>query len=164
MKVSIEVNCECELWSKFLFDAEKVLTEATKKVMERVEATTCVNSVEISILLTNDESIRILNNDYRGKDSPTNVLSFPSEFYNPGEYSDIDDDLILGDLAFSYEIIQKEAKEQKKSFKEHFSHLAVHGILHLLGYDHINDDDADKMEGIEIVVLEAMGIKNPYEY
>ena len=96
------------------------------------------------------------NNQYRGKSGPTNVLSFPYEAF-PGVESDL-----LGDLLICAPIVAKEAAEQGKTVTMHFSHLVVHGILHLLGYDHLTEDEATEMEGIEIAVLEQHGFPNPY--
>lgn len=110
-----------------------------------------INDEEMSIMLTNDNHIQQLNNDFRNKDKPTNVLSFPA-----------DEDSYLGDIAISLETIEKEALEQEKNFYHHFIHMLVHGILHLKGYDHLTDEEAEEMETIEIKILADMGIKNPY--
>ncbi len=106
----------------------------------------------LSILLTNDRSIQQLNKDFRDKDKPTNVLSFPAD--DEGDY--------MGDIAVAFETIQREAIEQDKSFTHHFIHMLIHGILHLDGYDHETDEDAEEMETLEIKILADMGIKNPY--
>jgi probable rRNA maturation factor len=105
----------------------------------------------VSILLTSDEKIQQLNRDFRNMDKPTNVLSFPS-----------DEDDYIGDIAIAYETLEREAKEQDKDFIHHFIHMLIHGILHLYGYDHMNDNDAEKMESLEIKILADMGIENPY--
>ncbi len=107
---------------------------------------------EISFLLTNDEEIRMLNAQYRGKDSATNVLSFESG-----------DDMMLGDVVVSFDTVKNEADLQNKSFENHFAHLILHGVLHLLGYDHVGDVDAKKMEEAEIKILKKMSIRNPYD-
>lgn len=110
------------------------------------------DACEISIVLTNDAAIRTLNRDYRGKDKATNVLSFPQE-----------EPAMLGDIIIALETITREAEDQDKSFHDHFTHMLVHGCLHLLGYDHMNDDEAREMESLEIEILQRMNIKNPYE-
>lgn len=107
---------------------------------------------EVSIVLTNDEHIRTLNRDYRGKDKATNVLSFPQ-----------DEPEMLGDIIIALETIQREANEQNKSFDNHFTHMLVHGCLHLMGFDHITDDEAEEMETLEVQILKQLNIKNPYE-
>ena len=107
----------------------------------------------ITVLLTDDESVRELNRQFRGKDSATNVLSFPAP-PNPEDH--------LGDVALAYGICAREAAEQGKPIAHHLTHLTVHGVLHLLGYDHIGDDEAEAMEGLERVVLAGLGVPDPY--
>ena len=109
-------------------------------------------SIEILDLLTSQK----LNNDYRHINKPTNILSFPLEL---PEF--VKEDLI-GDLAICADVVIKEAKEQNKSVDNHWAHLTIHGCLHLLGYDHIDTDDAEIMESIEIMLLKNINIQNPY--
>ena len=121
---------------------------------------------EINILLTDDERIQKLNHQYRGLDKPTNVLSFPS--LEAGEIKELligeplQTPIILGDVALSYQIVQTECNDQNKSFDHHLIHLVVHGTLHLLGFDHENDDEAAEMESLEIEILSKLMIPNPY--
>ena len=117
---------------------------------------------EISVVLSNDENIKILNRDYRGKDSPTNVLSFA---LTDGE--DVPPMIegmphMLGDIIIAIETMQDEASTQNKEFLSHLCHLSIHGTLHLLGYDHIDDDDANQMEALETKLLADLGINDPY--
>lgn len=112
---------------------------------------------EITIRLVDDEEIQQLNNDYREKDKPTNVLSFPFEA-PPGV-----DIPLLGDLIISVPYVNSEAVEQGKTAEAHWAHMVLHGCLHLLGYDHITTADAEEMEAIEIEILADWGYKNPYE-
>lgn len=115
---------------------------------------------EINIGLTHDDEIRELNKKHRGKDKATNVLSFP--LYDPDEILPPGAPAMLGDIVLAFETIMRESEEQDKDFHDHVAHLVIHGVLHLIGYDHENDEDAEIMEALEIAVLEGMGIKNPY--
>lgn len=115
-----------------------------------------LDAASLTILLTTDVEMQALNKQYRGKDKPTNVLSFPD-----GE-ADETGAVHLGDIALAYETIAREATEQQKTFKAHLTHLVIHGVLHLLGYDHEHPSEAKAMESLEIKLLTAMGIANPY--
>lgn len=116
-------------------------------------------AAEISIVLTGDAAIRKLNATYRGKDKATNVLSFPTmSWVNPAEPGP----LILGDVVVAYATTAREAKDADKSLKDHLSHMVVHGVLHLLGYDHETSSDAKTMERLETKILAALGIADPY--
>lgn len=122
---------------------------------------------ELSVLLSDDAGVQVLNREYRGKDKPTNVLSFPMEDdWDEGEDDDAPDDqrppVLLGDLILAYETLVKEAGEQGKPLADHLTHLVIHGVLHLLGYDHIVDADADQMEALETRILAGLGIADPY--
>lgn len=112
---------------------------------------------ELTIRLVDDDEIQQLNSDYREKDKPTNVLSFPFEAPPGVEIP------LLGDLVISVPYVNAEAVEQNKTQNAHWAHMVLHGCLHLLGYDHITTEDADAMEGIEINILANWGFNNPYE-
>jgi probable rRNA maturation factor len=114
--------------------------------------------IEISILLSNDDKLQELNKLYRGKNKPTNVLSFPSNT-PPTKGRDV----YLGDIAISFNTLYNEAREQNKTFQDHFIHMVVHSILHLLGYDHEKKAEAAIMESLEKKILSSLNIKNPYE-
>lgn len=103
-----------------------------------------------TILLAGDEKLRALNHDFRGKDKPTNVLSFPAQ------------DGYAGDIAIAYGVTRKEAEEAGKSFADHAVHLVVHGVLHLAGYDHERPRDAKVMEPLEVNILKRLGVADPY--
>ncbi|MCV6594264.1 MAG: rRNA maturation RNase YbeY [Silicimonas sp.] len=120
---------------------------------------------EVALLGCDDARIAVLNGDFRAKPQPTNVLSWPSEERGaaPGEIpAPPEGGPELGDIAIAYETTMKEAESGKKPPEHHILHLIVHGVLHLLGYDHENETDADLMESTEIVILEALGVPNPY--
>jgi probable rRNA maturation factor len=110
---------------------------------------------EIAVAIATKAEIQNFNKDYRNLDKPTNVLSFPSGV--PTEIADI-----LGDIIICFEVVEMEAQEQNKTFENHLIHMLVHGFLHLLGYDHIDEKDATKMENLEIEILKDLEIPNPY--
>lgn len=112
---------------------------------------------ELTIRLVNIDESQQLNSQYRQKDKPTNVLSFPFEVPDGIELN------LLGDLVVCVQVVEQEAKEQNKRLFDHWAHMIIHGCLHLLGYDHINDADADEMEALEVKILADLSINNPYE-
>ena len=131
--------------------AERAVLEALKQSKARVKG-----AAELSILLTNDEEQHALNREWRGKDSSTNVLSFPQiEPFGPVIG-------ILGDITLARETLEREAVEQGVSFTDHFTHLVVHGFLHILGYDHLTDAEALQMESLETQILGSLGVGDPY--
>jgi probable rRNA maturation factor len=115
---------------------------------------------EIAVMLTDDSTMRTLNLDWRGIDKPTNVLSFPAETKAAPRKGG--PPRMLGDIAIAYETVRREADDAHTPFDHHLSHLAVHGFLHLIGYDHETDDDAETMEALEQHILAQLGIPNPY--
>lgn len=116
-----------------------------------------MDNAEITIRIVDEQESQQLNNTYRHKDKPTNVLSFPFE-------SPIEIEVpLLGDLIICKQVVEAEAKEQHKSLTSHWAHMIVHGCLHLLGYDHILDEEAEEMENIEIDIMQQLGFNNPYK-
>ena len=113
---------------------------------------------ELSLVFTDDANIRTINAKWRQIDKATNVLSFPAFPIQPGQRPGP----VLGDIVIARETVQHEAQEENKSFDDHLSHLIVHGLLHLTGYDHQNDDEAEQMESLERKILASLGISDPY--
>lgn len=112
---------------------------------------------EVSVLLTDDAHIRLLNRDHRGFDKPTNVLSFPQDDPDADAYGPL-----LGDIVVAHETVVREAIDGGLPFSHHLTHMVVHGFLHLIGYDHLHDDEAEEMERLETDILSALGIPDPY--
>jgi probable rRNA maturation factor len=170
MKIRTDITINEKLWK-----TDSSISKKIKSLIKEIVPQTPLKSlsknikeIEISVLLTNDEQIQELNKNYRQKDQPTNVLSFPmlnGEEIKNGDLSKLealDDCLVLGDIVISYQTILRESEEQKKDFDHHLTHLLVHSLLHLIGFDHIDEDDAKIMEDLEIEVLHEVGIDNPY--
>jgi len=155
--VEIDVLAESPLWSA-LPDAESVVVGAALAALAAVSEEVPAPA-EMSVTLTDDARIRVLNREWRHIDKPTNVLSFPAP--------DLPEDAAgapqpLGDVIVAYETLKREAELDGKPVAHHLSHLVVHGTLHLLGYDHIEDHEAEEMEGLERRILDGLGIDDPY--
>lgn len=115
---------------------------------------------EISIQVVNEQTISELNETYRHKSGPTNVLSFP--FEAPPGLPEEEAKTLLGDIVICAQIVKNEALQQHKDLQSHWAHMVVHGVLHLLGYDHLNDEDAEHMENLEVQLLQTLAFPNPY--
>ncbi len=143
--------------------AEKAANSAVEQSKYNLLLTNPVTA-EIAVRLTSDEQVHILNRDYRAKDMPTNVLSFP--MFEQDELTRIDagpPELLLGDVILAYDVCAHEASVKGVSLESHMTHLVVHGVLHLLGYDHVGDEEADEMEAIERSAMASLGLHNPYD-
>jgi probable rRNA maturation factor len=145
----IDVEIEDDAWTAALPQAEMLARGAALAALDSQEAA----HEGVTILLADDESVRELNARFRGKDTPTNVLSFPAP-RNP--------EFHLGDLALAYGVCAREAAAQHKTLAHHLQHLVVHGVLHLCGHDHMGDDEAEAMEDLERAVLAGLGVPDPY--
>jgi probable rRNA maturation factor len=140
-------------------EAEAVIQRAIAAAAEAVDAD--VGDAELAVMLTDDSGIRTLNGNWRGIDKPTNVLSFPAlQPTAPSRPGDAP--RMLGDIAIAYETMRREADDEQKPFDHHLSHLAVHGFLHLIGYDHETEGEAEVMEALEQEILAQLGIPDPY--
>ena len=140
-------------------DATGICPIASDQVVNWVElllASETEAAFELAIRVVDADESQELNKTFRGQDYPTNVLSFPADIQLPEEPK------ILGDIAICLPVIKQEAGEQSKRFDQHFAHMVVHGCLHLMGYDHEDEHDADQMETKEIGILENLGYPNPY--
>ena len=140
-------------------DAKTVILRAINAAAGMVD--TGVGEAELAVMLTDDAGIRTLNNNWRGQDKPTNVLSFPA-LQPPAGRAPQDAPRMLGDIAIAYETVRREADDEQKPFDHHLSHLAIHGFLHLVGYDHEKNADAEAMETLEREILARIGIPDPY--
>jgi probable rRNA maturation factor len=148
--LKIDVRVESDLWKH-----KDDIKSAARRAVTKAADVLSTPSAELAIVLTDDSAIRLLNRDWRGVDAPTNVLSFPA-----GRAGGVPP--FIGDIVLAYETIAGEAKAERKSFTHHIAHLAVHGFLHLLGYDHVRKKDAERMEEIERDILRRLGIPDPY--
>ncbi|WP_165825276.1 rRNA maturation RNase YbeY [Rhodopseudomonas palustris] len=151
-----EVVIEADCWDAE-GSAEVTVLRAIEAAAEAIDADT--GEAELAVMLTDDDHIRQLNTSFRGKDKPTNVLSFPAT--QPEAMAD-GAPRMLGDIAIAYQTVRREADDEGKPFTHHLSHLAVHGFLHLVGYDHETDQEADEMEDAERAILARLGIPDPY--
>jgi probable rRNA maturation factor len=155
--IVIDIVSESKKWQEHLVFIEETcqklisLTNLNKFLRKNI-------TIELSVLLTLDKKMQKLNKQFRQKDKPTNVLSFPANetIMKNSNY------IFLGDVIISYETLVKEAKIQKKSFQNHLTHLILHSILHLIGHDHENEEMANIMENLEIKILKKLKIPNPY--
>lgn len=152
-------------WKTLDTDYNGLIDRAVKQTLTLAPLPPAIENknLEISIVLTSDSMIATLNMQYKEKEGPTNVLSFSSLDGEMPAVADDNRDFLLGDIVLALETIEREAKEQDKSFESHLTHLVVHGLLHLLGYDHQSDGEAEEMESLEIKILSTLNIENPYE-
>ena len=147
MTITVDIEIEDEAWTTAEAEAEALVWRAAQAVLDAHED---IEGQGIVILLTDDDSVQALNRDFRQKDYATNVLSFPSPPNPEGQ---------IGDIALAFGVCAREAAEQGKPLSHH---LVAHGVLHLLGYDHEGDDEAEAMEALEREILAGLDIPDPY--
>jgi probable rRNA maturation factor len=165
--VKLEIAVRSKLWQK-----QRTAQSVVRKAVLAAAKAASTAPAELAIVLSHDSAIKTLNRDWRGKNTATNVLSFPAaptgpspkagkssqksnrKFPRPTPY--------IGDIVIAYQTTAREAAAEGKPFRHHLAHLAVHGFLHLLGYDHENDRDAEKMESLERRILERLAVPDPY--
>ncbi|MFK0162814.1 rRNA maturation RNase YbeY [Rhizobium sp. NPDC090279] len=138
--------------------AERVLGEAAAHLKKYEKQPFPKMATELSLVFTDDASIREINAEWRSQDKATNVLSFPAFPLEPGGKPGP----MLGDIIIARETVEREAVDLEKSFDDHLTHLMVHGFLHLFGYDHMNNSEAERMEGLETRILASLGLSDPY--
>ncbi|SIQ70281.1 probable rRNA maturation factor [Rhizobium sp. RU20A] len=160
-RLDIQISREEGDWAEeeaLLDEARRVLEFAAGFLAVEEDQPFARQPVEVSLVFTNDAEIRTINAQWRGFDKPTNVLSFPASPIQPGDMPGP----MLGDIIIAQETVAREASEQEKPFEAHLTHLLVHGFLHLFGYDHVDEDDAEEMEGLETRILAGLGLSDPY--
>ena len=160
---AIDIASRCANWKRICPDAERFARDTALVALVDGIAATGIRSltqVELGITLTDDTHQRQLNSRYRGQDASTNVLAFPA--WEPRMHAPPGVPLLLGDVVLAFETVASEADEQAKPFRDHVRHLIVHGVLHLLGCDHLIEVDAIIMERLETSILAKLGVPNPY--
>lgn len=159
--LDLQISIEDDAWSsedELLAFSSRVLEKAANYLAEEEAQPLLPHPIEVSLVFTNDVEIREINAEWRDKDKPTNVLSFPAYPIQPGDKPGP----MLGDIVIARETVAREAVELEKSFDDHLTHLLVHGFLHLFGYDHIDNEEAEEMEGLETRILARLGLSDPY--
>jgi probable rRNA maturation factor len=147
---SVDIQIASPLW-----DAEPLAEDTVRHAIAAVATALSPGAGEVSVVLSGDDAIRALNRDWRKIDKPTNVLSFPAA---PGAGAE----KMFGDIVIAYETLARECHEEDRVFLHHLAHLTVHGFLHLIGYDHRTDSEADAMEALESKIMIAMKLPDPY--
>jgi probable rRNA maturation factor len=156
LKLHIDIAANTDGWPD-----DEVLERLARKAVGAAASVAKLDmpdGAELSLVFTDDAEMRAINAQWRGIDKPTNVLSFPAADIAPGESAE----QMLGDIVFARDTVEREAVLEGKRFEDHLTHLMVHGFLHLFGYDHMNEDDARVMEGLESRALAELGIADPY--
>ena len=151
--LTLEIAVEAEGWP----DPDDLEAEARTAIAAAMVATGIDEPVSVSLLFADDAAIRVLNRDWRGKDKATNVLSFPAP-----DTAFPEGPAPMGDIALAFETVTGEARDEGKPFAHHLAHLIVHGFLHLAGYDHETDEEAEEMEALERSILATLAIPDPY--
>lgn len=165
IKIDLQIALEDSRWETVVPSSiESFLETYIVATLNHADVRSCLpRYVEVSVVLTNDVEIKPLNLKYRGKNQPTNVLSFPQET-DVAAMKHLNTCVLLGDIVLSIETIQLEAQQQQKLMHHHLAHLITHGTLHLIGYDHEVAEAAKEMESLEVNILRQYDIPNPYEF
>lgn len=148
----IDIQIQSPLWK-----AQPLAEQTVRDAVSAAAVALSTAEGEVSIVLTDDSGIAALNRDWRGIDKPTNVLSFPASGHKGSESS-----RFLGDIVIAYETLVRECDDEDRKFLHHLAHLTVHGFLHLAGYDHETDVQAEEMEGLESKIMTRLSMPDPY--
>jgi len=165
VQADISIQLRDQRWKSLLRPYCKTVRAACESAIATSKLAKIPCQWEMAVVLADDAFVHDLNHTYRGKDKPTNVLSFPSiekMESNAKRATKGVNEFELGDVVLAFDTVEREAKEQNKKFKDHAVHLLVHGTLHLLGYDHEKDSEAKIMEKMEVKILKQLGLSNPY--
>ena len=154
--LGVEIAVECAAWENAIPELESFANSVAQASMAEL-ASERPSDAEVSLLFCDDLEIQKLNARWRKQDKPTNVLSFPSGASIPGASA-----RLLGDIAIAFETVARESSNEQKSLRDHTAHMIVHGLLHLLGYDHEAEAEAESMEGRERAILARLGIPDPF--
>lgn len=170
MQIVLQIETEEPRWLDAVPDTDAVVQKVKDATFdyvaahENIDILTTDKPIIVNVCLSNDAHVRQLNRDFRNKDKPTNVLSFANiDFDDFDAQNEPFTEIELGDIIIAYETMVKEAEAENITLYAHFCHLLVHGFLHILGFDHIEDDEAEYMESFEKAILQSIGIANPYE-
>ena len=170
VKVTVATDIADPRWQEALPNIEALclaVKDAVFAYMEKHEKMPLLSGKKpliVGVCFSNDAEVQYLNRDFRGMDKPTNVLSFANIDFAQFDAANLPyDEIALGDIIIAYETMEREATAEKITLQAHVGHLLVHGLLHLLGYDHIKDAEAEKMEALEVAILADLGIDNPYK-
>lgn len=148
----VDIEVQSPLWN-----AQPLAFQTVRSAIDTAARTLSTAEGEVSIVLTDDSAITKLNCDWRGIDKPTNVLSFPTSDRKAGQ-----GETMFGDIVIAYETLERESRDENRAFLHHLAHLTVHGFLHLIGYDHETDAQAEEMEGLESKIMTRMNMPDPY--
>ena len=164
--LELDFDVQESAWNEKLDNLTNWAVKVSKEVLYKIGLTKYVDNIEFSIILTDNAAIQNLNLQYRGKDKATNTLSFPAQDIKVNQFESYkfqERFIMLGDIVFALKFVEDEAATQGKEFDNHFAHLLIHGILHLVGFDHQSEKEAMEMENLEAEILSAFNIQSPYE-
>lgn len=166
MIIDLEIIDNYSLTAHLLPDQQETSQRVFSKILDYFPNLALCSSISVCLMNTDDEGIKALNSQFLGKDKPTNVLSFPADELYWQDFIKQDftkKDVYIGDIAFSIETLVREAQEQDKKLLDHYSHMLIHAVLHLIGYDHEIDKEAEIMESLEEDILSRLNIHSPYK-